>query len=334
MQDRDPRLAEKIRVPINGVLQGMILMSKDVTQPVLLYLHGGMPDYFLTRRHPTGLEELFTVCWWEQRGSGLSFDPEADPRLVTLDQLVADTLAAADYLRTRFGQDRIYLLGHSGGTFLGMHVIARSPERFHAYVGVAQMADQHRSELIAYQQLLQVFRAAGDARMVRRLEAAPVTPAGVPDAYLAVRDTAMHRAGGGTMRAMRSVATGILLESLRCPEYSLRDKVNLWRGKVTSGVSSMWTTMLHTSLARAIPRVDVPVHFAHGAHDLTCSIDVARDYYTSLEAPRKAFYTFGHSAHSPLFEEPERFCTILLEDVLAGRRALADDSPATPAAAV
>jgi pimeloyl-ACP methyl ester carboxylesterase len=333
MQDETSRLAEKIRVPINGVPQGMILESKDVTQPVLLYLHGGMPDYFLTRRHPTGLDELFTVCWWEQRGSGLSFDPGADPRLVTLDQLVADTLAVADYLRARFGRDRIYLMGHSGGTFLGMHVIARSPERFHAYVGVAQMADQRRSEFIAYQRLLRAFRAAGDTRMVRRLEAAPVTPAAVPDGWLAVRDAAMHRAGGGTLRTVRSVATGILLESLRCPGYSLRDKANLWRGKITSGVSSMWTVMLRTRLAEEVPRVSLPVFFVHGAHDLTCSIDVARDYFTSLQAPLKAFYTFDDSAHSPLFEEPDRFRAVLRDDVLAGRRTLADESPATPAAA-
>lgn len=323
-------LSEKLHVPINGARQGMILKSSDVTRPVLLYLHGGMPDYFLTRRHPTGLDGIFTVCWWEQRGSGLSFEPTADPRLVSLDQLVSDTLAVADYLRTRFGQSRIYLMGHSGGTFLGMHAVARSPERFHAYIGVAQMADQRRSERLAYERMLQMFRAAGDTRMVRRLEAAPVTPDAVPRNYLAVRDDAMHRLGGGTMRTIRSAARGIFLESLMCPDYSLSDKINLWRGKISSGVSSMWTAMLATRLASDIPRVAVPVYFVHGAHDLTCSIDVAREYFTSLEAPRKAFYTFEDSAHSPLFEEPDRFCAILREAVLMDRMTPADGPSAGP----
>ncbi len=307
-------LSEKIRVPINGAQQGMILKSNDVARPVLLYLHGGMPDYFLTRRHPTGLDGLFTVCWWEQRGSGLSFDPKADPRAVTLDQLVSDTLAVTDYLRHRFGQDRIYLLGHSGGTFLGMHTIARCPERFAAYIGVAQIADQRLSEQRAHEQMLRAFGDAGDVRMVKRLEASPVLSPG----YFAIRDTAMHRLGGGTMREIRSVVTGILLESLRCPDYSLRDALNLWRGKVTSGVSSMWTTILETRLADTIPRVDVPVCLVHGAHDLTCSLDVAKDYFDGLEAPHKVFRTFDRSAHSPLFEEPERFCAVLREEVLAG----------------
>jgi pimeloyl-ACP methyl ester carboxylesterase len=302
----------------------MILKSKDVSRPVMLYLHGGMPDYFLTQRYTTGLDELFTVCWWEQRGSGLSFDPKADPRAVTLEQLVSDTLAVTDYLRIRFGRDRIFLMGHSGGTFLGMHVVARAPERFHAYIGVSQMAAQGRSEQLAYEHMLRHYRSTGDSAMVRRLEAAPVTPGHVPPGYLAIRDDVMHRLGGGTMRRMRSVVTGILLASFRFREYTLREKINLWRGKITSGVSSMWTEMLDTTLSVRVPKVDVPVYFMHGRHDLTCAIVVARDYFAALEAPGKGFYTFEDSAHSPLFEEPEKFRAILREDVLTGRYTLAD----------
>jgi pimeloyl-ACP methyl ester carboxylesterase len=287
-----------------------------------------MPDYFLTRRHPTGLDDLFTVCWWEQRGSGLSFDPKADPRAVTLDQLVSDTLAVSDYLRHRFGKDRVYLMGHSGGTFLGMHTIARSPERFAAYIGVAQIADQRRSERIAYEHMLRAFRAAGDSRMVERLEASPVLSPG----YFAIRDAAMHRLGGGTMRETRSVVRGILLESLRCPDYSLRDTLNLWRGKITSGVSSMWADILDTNLAVAVPSVGVAVCFIHGAHDLTCSREVAQDYFDALDAPRKVFHTFADSAHSPLFEEPERFCAVLRDDVLAPARLSRCEAGCGPAA--
>jgi hypothetical protein len=51
----------------------MFIKGIDINHPVLLYLHGGMPDYFLTEKYPTGLEDLFTVVWWEMRGSGISF---------------------------------------------------------------------------------------------------------------------------------------------------------------------------------------------------------------------------------------------------------------------
>jgi hypothetical protein len=38
----------------------------------------------------------------------------------------------------------------------------------------------------------------------------------------------------------------------------------------------------------------------------------------------KGFYTFGDSAHSPIFEEPSRAKEMLREDVLPGRSDLAD----------
>jgi len=54
-------LSEKIFVNVNGTRQGIIIESKNTANPVLLYLHGTMPDYFLSKQYPTGLEDLFTV---------------------------------------------------------------------------------------------------------------------------------------------------------------------------------------------------------------------------------------------------------------------------------
>ena len=56
-------ISEKTFVEINGVKQGMFIKSKDAAHPVLLYLHGGMPVYFLAQRYPTGLEDHFTVVY-------------------------------------------------------------------------------------------------------------------------------------------------------------------------------------------------------------------------------------------------------------------------------
>jgi pimeloyl-ACP methyl ester carboxylesterase len=110
-----------------------------------------------------------------------------------------------NYLRHRFGQKQINLMGHSGGTFLGLQAVAQAPELYHAYIGVAQMSHQLRSEKLAYEFMLEQFKAQGNAGMVRRLEAPPVTLAeGVPVAYLSVRDEAMHRLGVGTTRDMQS----------------------------------------------------------------------------------------------------------------------------------
>jgi predicted membrane metal-binding protein len=62
-------ISEKMIHPnINGAPQGMFVIGKNVDKnPVLLFIHGGtaMPEYFLTQNYPTGMEDYFTVCWWE-----------------------------------------------------------------------------------------------------------------------------------------------------------------------------------------------------------------------------------------------------------------------------
>jgi len=320
-------ISEKVFVTINGVQQGMFIKSKDATHPVLLYLHGGMPEYFLTQRYPTGLEDAFTVVWWERRGSGLSYSPNVPPETMTLEQFIADTLALTNYLRQRFGQEKIYLMGHSGGTFIGIQAAARAPELYWAYIGMSQMANQLTSERLAYDYMLQQFKAQGNRSMVRKLEAAPVTmTGGTPEAYTAsLRDTAMHRLGIGTTHDMKSVVTGIILPSfVHNPEYTLGEKVNTWRAKAASGVSLLWDTILATDLAKQVPELDLPVYFFHGIYDYTCSYTVAKAYCERLKAPLKGFYTFEQSAHCPVFEEPEKTLNILQEDVLVGANSLAD----------
>lgn len=317
-------VSEKLRVDINGLEQGMFIKAKDATRPVLLYLHGGMPEYFLNQGYPTDLDTEFVVCWWEQRGAGLSYRPGMSPDSLSVEQLVADTLAVTNYLRRRFGKDRIYLMGHSGGSFLGMLAVARAPELYHAYLGVAQMADQLRSEKRAYDYMLERCRAERRTALARKLEAAPVTLEGLPPAYLRVRDEAMHALGVGTMRGMRSVVTGLFLASLRNREYTLGEKVSLWRGKAATGVSSMWKEMLATDLAERVPAVGVPVYFLHGVHDYTCTHAEASAYFDRLTAPLKGFYSFSESAHSPAFEEPDKVMAIIRQDVLAGANRLAD----------
>jgi pimeloyl-ACP methyl ester carboxylesterase len=326
-------MAEKVFIDVNGATQGMIIESKNASNPVLLYLHGGMPDYFLSKQYPTGFEDIFTVAWWEQRGSGISYSPDIPKESLTAEQFIADTLAVTDYLRRRFGQERIYLMGHSGGTFFGIQAAARAPERFHAYIGVAQMVDQLESERLAYEYMLQRFREIGDAEMVWKLEAAPVTVAGgTPPGYIAVRDEGMHRLGIGTMHGMTDFMRGLVLGSLQTREYTLGEKVNLWRGKLSAGVSTLWSEVIATDLSEKQPEVDLPIYFLHGVYDYTVSYPVAKTYFETVKAPLKGFYTFERSAHSPMFEEPDKTQRILREDVLAGANQLADAQPAGLAA--
>ena len=219
---------------------------------------------------------------------------------MTTGQYIADTLAVTDSLRQRFGQDRIYLMGHSNGTFFGIQAAAR---------------------------------ALGDVDMVRKLEAAPVSmERGMPSDYVAVRDEAMHRLGVGTMHTMTNYLQGLLLGSLQTREYTLGEKVGLWRGKFSAGVSPLLAEVTTTDLSQTLPVVDLPVYFFHGRYDYTVNYALARAYADQLRAPLKGFYTFEQSAHSPMFEEPQKMLRTIREDVLRGSNLLADAAQQAPGA--
>ena len=316
-------ISEKIFIDINGVKQGMFIKSKNDTNPVLLFLHGGMPEYFLTQKYPTGLEDYFTVVWWEQRGSGISYTSNNSSSTITSKQMVADAVEVTNYLRTRFHKNKIYLMAHSGGSFIGIQAAAKTPELFYAYIGVGQMSNQLQSEKLAYEYMLEQYRKNADKTMVRKLENAPVIDS-IPNAYLKLRDKAMHSLGIGTTHNMNSIITGIFIPSLTFKEYTLTEKYNLWAGKSHSGISSLWAEMLSTNLMIQVPKLNIPVYFFGGVYDYTVSYTLAKDYLEKLQAPVKGFYTFKQSAHSPIFEEPRKVIEIMLKDVLNGTTLLAD----------
>lgn len=327
-------IAEKIRVPINGTEQGMVIRSADPGNPVLLFVHGGpgMTEYFLDATLPAHLEDEFTVVWWDQRGAGLSYAAGSSaPESMTVDQLVDDTIAVTDYLRERFGQPKICLLAHSWGSYVGIRAAQRAPDRYHAYIGMGQIAHQIESEKIAYDYALARYRSMGDRKAVRKLEASPVTTTGpLPHEWNFMRDGVMHRLGVGTTREMDSVITGVFVPSWLSREYTVSEKAALWRGKFSSR-AYFWDEFMTVDLRTEVPKLDIPTYFVQGRYDYTTSYDLARDYFGRLDAPVKGFYTFEDSAHSPVFEEPEKMLTVLCEDVLAGRTTHGDRL--TPASA-
>jgi pimeloyl-ACP methyl ester carboxylesterase len=89
----------------------------------------------------------------------------------------------------------------------------------------------------------------------------------------------------------------------------------------------LWDEVLRTDLAERVGRLEIPVYFFLGRYDYTTSYDLARDYFLKLDASVKGFYTFEQSAHSPLFEEPERAREILRRDVLEKQTILSDPMP-------
>lgn len=323
-------ISEKTFVEINGVEQGMFIKGENRNNPVLLFLHGGpgMPEYFLTEEYKTELEKYFTVCYWEQTGGGLSYHSDLSGGRITIRQLVSDTVAVTNYLRERFGQDKIFLMGHSWGAFLGIQVADVKPDLYYAYIGMSQISNTAKSEIMAYDYMVERFTKNGNASTVKQFKKYNIhTDPSVIYEYMtsALRDDSMHELGIGTMRDMNSIVTGVFFPVMNCPAYTLNEKINIWRAKAFLRSSiGLYQELIDADLSNTLTKLEIPVYILAGRYDYTVNYDLQKSYFNKINAPKKGFYTFENSAHSPMFEEPKSFIEIMINDVRNGNVNLAD----------
>lgn len=325
----DGSISEKIFLEMNDTSLGMFIMAKDPNKPVLLFLGGGpgIPEYFLEQEFPVKLEDEFVVCYLEYRGTSLSYHPDIPLETMTIEQYISDAVGVTDYLLDRFGQEKIYLMGHSFGTYVGIQTASQHPELYHAYIAMAQIADQKKSELLAYTYMYEQYQATGNTKMTKQFDRYPVQTS--DQAYQqyaksSLRDTAMHDLGVGTTHTMHSVITGIFFPSLRCTVYTPTERINIWRGKAFAQTTPVGLGCAQFNAFDAVPTLDIPIYFFAGIYDYTCCYSLQKEYYEQVQAPLKAFYTFDNSAHSPLFEEPEKALNILRQDIISGTNMLSD----------
>ncbi|MCR5025454.1 MAG: alpha/beta hydrolase [Lachnospiraceae bacterium] len=309
-------LREKIFVEKDGGNLGLILLSDNTDNPVLLVCGGGpgIPQYLLESLYPSVLPEYFTVCYFDYRGTGLSYESGIDPDNMTTEQYIEDTLYLTDYLKKRFGREKIYIMGHSFGTYIALNTVAKHPENYVAYLAISQICDQHRSEQIAYDFMRTCYEDEGNSSMVSRFDKYNIAES--REDYKrytnsSLRDKAMHSLGVGTTADMDNVITDLFLPSLRLMAYTPSERINIWRGKVHSGKFAVHNESGTFNAFEKIPRVEIPVYFFVGENDMTCCASLQKEYYEKIEAPEKRFYFYEGCAHSPIYEDREKTREIL-----------------------
>jgi pimeloyl-ACP methyl ester carboxylesterase len=305
------------RVPLNGSQQWISMRGKDTSKPILLFLAGGPGGSQLsTERFALGgLEDDFVVVNWEQPGAGKSYDA-VKRSTITVERYIEDAHALVLLLRERFGQDKVYLLGESWGSALGILLVQRYPELFAAFIGTGQMVAFTENDLICYNFAMDWARERGDGQKIAKLEKQGPPPYYEKDVawkqltYLADTYAYMNQNpqiadnGANTFR------------DLAAPEYGLYDKVAWFLGIVdTLGVvyPQLWDIDFRTQAAK----LDVPVYFLIGRHDINAPVALTEEYYNLLEAPHKELVWFEHSGHNPWVSESARFMQVIRESVLA-----------------
>lgn len=137
------------QVEINGSGHEIMIRGKDKGNPVIIFVHGGpgSSEIPYAQKYQDLLEEKFTVVNYDQRASGKSYHFFEDYSKLSSDLLVEDLLAMTDYVSKRLGKEKVILIGHSYGTYIGMQAAYKAPEKYEAYVGIGQMSDTVQSEM-------------------------------------------------------------------------------------------------------------------------------------------------------------------------------------------
>lgn len=308
------------KVPLNGTRQSIYLAGTDDDNPILLWLDGGPGGSELgwVRTYLGPLHEDFTIVCWDQRGVAASYAAAKDGTEV--EDYVQDIIALSELLLDRFGQEKLYLLGHSWGGFIGALAAEERPDLFHAFVAASPHVNSTENDTIGYHMVLDGARRSGDEKTVRTLESIGEPPyetldeegniVGDGEAYYAV----LSRLYKYSPHAPSDV--GFRSEKIfLSPEHSLFSKINLVRGLIRS-IKTVYPKIRHMSLEEEAIEFELPVFVINARYDVSCAAEITERWFDSIQAPSKRMLWLEHSGHNGIYTENELFMDFMREEVL------------------
>jgi proline iminopeptidase len=306
------------QVPIGGLRQWIEVRGESVKNPVLLFIHGGPGSAFmpLAREFQGPWEKYFTVVQWDQRGAGKTYssnDRETQRRTMNLAQMNADTLEMTNYLRKRFGREKIFVLGHSWGSILGLRLAHDHPELLYAYIGVGQAVNSWDNEAVLYKDSLAEARRTQNQKAIAELTR--IAP--YPSPNITFQQIRTMRQWSGALIGPPASDDSWMSEKaiFLAPEYSLMDDVGWFRGIMLS-VNTLLPDLSKVNFAELGYDYHGPIFFMEGRHDPYTPSSVARDFFEKVNDSQKEFAWFEKSGHFPFAEEPQRFTDALVQRVL------------------
>lgn len=308
---KENSIAELREVRLNGRKEWVSIRGENRDKPLLLFLAGGPGGSQLaaTRYELAELEKNFVVVNWEQPGAGKSYSAIVKKQL-TPEIYVKDGTALVRSLLKEFQQEKLYLMGESWGSALGVFMVKERPELYHAFMGTGQMVAFEETEKIDYALAMKLAKENGDQKVVDTL-----LKNGEPPYYgkaVTVKSSAYLNYLSQAMAKNPEIQNAgfATLRDLSAKEYGLLDKVNYLRG-ILQTFNHVYPQLYGIDLRKDYPKLEVPVYFLLGKHDLNAPTSLVEDYYEKLEAPEKEIIWFEHSGHNPWMNEPERFVEVV-----------------------
>ena len=303
---------------IGNIEQKMIIYGQNLENPVVLFLHGGpgLTEFPYVNKVHKEIEKHATIVYWQQRGSSLSPVEEATTESLNTKLFVEDIIEITERLKKKFNKKQIFLVAHSWGTLIGMLAVDKRPDLFKAYIGISQITNWQESDLRAYNWALDKAKKEQNIEATKELEAlAPYNSNDFDKKGILLEH--LSRFGGGVLHDTTQMFDLFMKPLLNVREYSVGEKLSYFPTLVES-TQMLLPEALLIDLSKKLPSMKIPVYLVHGKYDQQVSYSLTREYYDSLKAPKKKFFTFEHSAHGLIMEEPEKYketiVNILLEN--------------------
>ncbi|MDE7219912.1 MAG: alpha/beta hydrolase [Oscillospiraceae bacterium] len=307
---------ESMYVDINGTKQWISIYGEDKNNPVLLYLHGGPGsstsayDYAFTRKWA----DVYTVVTWDQRNCGKSYSEDQNGTELTYDLMMSDGLAMTKYLTGYLGQEKITLLGHSWGTYLGCNLVLSYPEYYDCYIGTGQLVDMLQNEA--------AFLKAAAEWVKDDEEGAALLASMDPDhfsaEYFTARNRLMEKYGYSVMAdgTDYNMPAAIIFN----PYYTLLDWVKLLNTDSSVYIEFLLSDEFDRFSLTGKTEYEIPYYNINGSRDYQTNYILAQEYFDSISAPYKKLYIMEDTTHGLLESKSEAFSEILHE--IAGEQRL------------
>jgi len=302
------------QVTLGGTRQWISIRAADPHAPVLLFLHGGPGSANIAklRQQVPGLEQHFVVVNWDQPGAGKSASPGFDYNRLSIGRMIADAHELVGTLKSRFGVEKIYLMGFSWGTVIGLELAARYPDDIYAFISVNQLVSTREGERLSLQYVQEAANQAGNKKAIAEL-------AGIDPAYQSAdwqRQLSTERKWllqfGGVYHTVNNYnhEIGLLLQA---PEYSFFNAC-LWPLYSSRSLQQMWPEVMNIDFFSTVQELHVPVYFFAGRYDYNDPHELTERYYQQLADPAgKHLVWFENSAHDIFLDEPDRLTAETLE---------------------
>jgi pimeloyl-ACP methyl ester carboxylesterase len=247
------------------------------------------------------LEKSFTVVYWDQRGTGKSFDRSIPRSSMTVEQFVADLDELVTYVCKRLDTNKVTLFGHSWGSALGVLYAARFPQKVSAYVGSGQYGDVAAAEAASYAFAVAEAQRRNNHKALKELRAIGSPPYRANE-VLKERTWIQHFDGQLSPRNLWNMGRLVLAG----PESSIVDLPNLLRGFRFSQ-NALWAEASKLNLLQLAPALQMPVFLFLGRRDHWVPPETSVAYFDALVAPSKTLVWFEESGHEPFVDEPAKF---------------------------